>query len=178
MMLAETTNRIPPASGPDVAPFAQIRAILGTIIFLCPPPLDRSRFRDFASRCTPNDLRLRFGGPIRPEVAGDRLCDVNQASIRSLAAFGDDGEIWAVAQIVMSAPGTAEVGIIVRSDHQRLGIGRALIAALARESRNAGVSELRGMVLAENGAMRGLAREMGFVASRQAGVGIEIGLTL
>jgi GNAT superfamily N-acetyltransferase len=118
-------------------------------------------------------LRQRFGVPIPPDTAGDKLLNITGASIQSLAAFGREGTLLALAQIVAIAPTTAEVGIMVRSDHKKRGIGRALLAALVNEARAAHLIELRATVLRENLAMCGLARKVGFVTFGSSGLVIE-----
>jgi len=150
-------------------------ALIGTV---CAPLLDRSLYEDFASLCTGNDLRLRFGTPIRPDAAAERLRKITLASSRSLAAFGEGGMLWALAQLVTIAPGIGEIGIIVRSDRKRHGIGRALLSGLAGEARAAQMRQLHGTVLAENAAMRGLAQKLGFSAFAAGGCEVELRLAL
>jgi GNAT superfamily N-acetyltransferase len=52
--------------------------------------------------------------------------------------------------------------VVVRSDRQRRGIGRALLAHAIRQAAVLGLSQVAGLVLPENTAMLALARAMGF----------------
>jgi acetyltransferase len=152
---------------------APFDVLIGTV---CAPLLDQSLYEDFVAQCTANDLRLRFGTPIRPDAASERLRKITLASALSLAALGEGGVLWALAQVVTIAPGIGEIGMIVRSDRRRCGIGRGLLAALALEARAARMSALHGTVLAENAAMRGLAHKAGFTAFAAAGCAVELRL--
>ncbi|KQY81230.1 GNAT family N-acetyltransferase [Pelomonas sp. Root1444] len=58
-------------------------------------------------------------------------------------------------------PATAEFALAVADDWQGRGLGRRLVAHLAREARRQGVQRLYGEVLAENRRMLALMRELG-----------------
>jgi acetyltransferase len=57
---------------------------------------------------------------------------------------------------------SAEFAIVVRSDVQRLGLGRKLLQKLIDYSRARGLHRLYGLVAATNRRMLGLARTLGF----------------
>jgi GNAT superfamily N-acetyltransferase len=61
---------------------------------------------------------------------------------------------------------STEIAVIVRSDCERCGIGRSLLAHVVQRAGDDGLSELVGYVLVENQAMLALARVMGFQSSR------------
>lgn len=119
----------------------------------------------FVRRLARDDIRMRFGSP--------------RCSIQSLlpswtapshnVAFGAvtaAGEILGIANLPRLAAGAAELGLIVRSDYKRRGVGRALIAEAVRWAAGHGVSHIVGIILAENRPMLALAEAAGFRASR------------
>lgn len=61
-------------------------------------------------------------------------------------------EIVAVAELARdpAAPAAAEIAIVVRDDEQRVGIGGVLLARLIQFAQAAGITSLRGDMLAEN----------------------------
>jgi acetyltransferase len=59
-----------------------------------------------------------------------------------------------------------DFGIVVADEWQSRGLGKALLVSLVRAAAMAGVQELTGLTLADNVAMRGLARRLGFLVSR------------
>ena len=62
-----------------------------------------------------------------------------------------------------------EYGIIVRSDLKGHGLGWQLMEHLIDYARSQGIAEIKGMVLAENRTMIGMARQLGFrVASNSS----------
>src|SRR6516164_7634507 len=91
--------------------------------------------RAFVGRVSREDLRLRFGRAVnlRDEATLKRLFDITDATGEMLWALDERGEISGILHRVLTAPREAEIGLVVRSDRQRQGIGRTLIrAALAR----------------------------------------------
>ncbi len=63
----------------------------------------------------------------------------------------------------------ADVAIVLADAWQRKGLGRRLLETLLTHARNAGVREVRGLVLATNVAMLRLARSLGFSVSLEPG---------
>ena len=61
---------------------------------------------------------------------------------------------------------SCDFGIVVADEWQSRGLGEALLVSLVRAAAMAGVQELTGVTLADNVAMRGLARRLGFLISR------------
>jgi len=76
-------------------------------------------------------------------------CEVQVAEARYVRR--DDGE-----------PGVADFAVAVADGWQGLGLGRYLLTALAREARANGLRRLEGSVLADNAAMKGLVRGLGW----------------
>ena len=62
-----------------------------------------------------------------------------------------------------------DFGIVVADEWQGRGLGEALLRSLVSAAAGAGVRQLTGLTLAENHAMRGLARRLGFHVEREAG---------
>ena len=61
---------------------------------------------------------------------------------------------------------SCDFGIVVADEWQGRGLGEALLVSLVRAAAKAGVQELTGLTLADNVAMRGLARRLGFRIKR------------
>jgi ribosomal protein S18 acetylase RimI-like enzyme len=130
---------------------------------------DASRYTEFLARVDARDLRLRFGRHMdasqpselaRLIPSGDDL-----VFVATVAAGGSECEIVGDARIRTDAhpySTSAEFAIVVRSDLQRLGLGKALLEKLIEASRARGVNHLFGLVDSSNGAMLALARRLGF----------------
>lgn len=118
----------------------------------------------FSSHLTWEDVRMRFGAlrdfadyllP-RLDDDGDHL---------AFAAF-DGATILGVLNLECLWSGTAELALIVRSDRQRRGIGRALLLHAMGWARDNGLAQVAGNVLPDNKAMLALARSVGIEAMR------------
>lgn len=119
----------------------------------------------FAAHLDRDDIRLRFGTPHCN--AGYFLPAHDKAGERvSLAAIDSADTILGILTLAYTGAATGEIALIVRSDRQRCGIGRALLAHGIAFARDEGLSAVVGYVLAENSAMLRLARRMGFAFCR------------
>ena len=110
-------------------------------------------------------MRLRFRGGLKrlPESWGARLSQIDYDREMALAALDAAGEILGVARLAGDPEGeTAEFALLVRSDHQHRGLGRALMDALIAYAKARGYREVWGSVERRNVRMLGLARELGF----------------
>jgi acetyltransferase len=125
----------------------------------------------FGVAVAPEDLRLRFGGPVRPNAA--LLRRLLALPGVAFAAFDGAGEILGVARLV-----EGEIAITVRSALKRQGLGRALLERLVRHAIEQGLLELGAHVLAENRPMLALARHAGFRAAGAEGNMVSIRLCL
>jgi len=123
------------------------------------------------------DIRLRFGTshcatayflPGR-DGTGERV---------TLAAIDSAETILGILTLSHVSTNTGEIALIVRSDQQRRGIGRALLAHACAVARGDGLRELFGYVLAENTPMLRLARRAGFAFSRWDEFLVEARVTL
>ena len=127
-------------------------------------PEDAPALIGFAARCTPEDLRLRFHGVMKaltPEFAA-RLSQIDYDREMAILACDPAGDVAGVARLAFDPDfDAAEFAIIVRSDFQDHGLGRALIAWMAEYARGRGAQRLWGDVLTENERMLDLARRSG-----------------
>jgi acetyltransferase len=140
---------------------------------------DRRAFRLFGARLTPDDLRLRFAGPIRMDASlCRRLLDIDHDREEAYAAFAEDGAMLGVGRIVRSAPDEAEIALIVRSDRKRRGLGAALMRRLIRHGKTLHLAALCGDVLTENYPARRLAKSFGFAFVGALGITHQIRLAL
>lgn len=128
----------------------------------------------FGERLDPHDIRMRFASQgsatayFLPERA---LADGRVA----FAAVDAARAILGVVNLAYTNSVSAEIGVAVRSDRQRRGIGRALLAHAIGWAEADGLSHLVGYVLAENRPMLTLAQSMGFRRTRQVDFFIEVG---
>ena len=130
---------------------------------------DLAGYREFVERIGERDLRLRFGRDVDPaqRTALGRLVEA-LAGVTLIATVASDGpglEIAGDARARIDPPpygDSAEFGIVVRSDLQRLGLGRALLERLITECSAHGVKLLYGLVAPCNDGMLALARVLGF----------------
>ncbi len=127
----------------------------------------RLRFMDGLRELTPRQLE-RFTQPdARRELA---LVALARPSVppgdgdgAGAAGPGEGESIVAVARYVVDAEARGcEFAIVVADAWQRRGLGRHLLEQLAGLARGAGLETMRGTVMAENAAMLGLARRLGF----------------
>jgi acetyltransferase len=130
-------------------------------------PSNRRAYLAFAARLDPEDVRLRFGQAVPRLTRGliDSLLQVDPARTEVLVAVLPEARGPAIVGVARAAlwPGTARVdlGLIVRSDLKRRGIGTALAQALAERCQARGWREIEAAVLAENRPMLQLAAKLG-----------------
>jgi GNAT superfamily N-acetyltransferase len=106
---------------------------------------------------SPRSRYLRFHSPVprlTPAVRA-RLVDVDGRRRAGLVACVRGTPIG-IARVIGDGTGAAEVGVAVVDAWQRRGVGRHLLTALAALAEEIGYTELRGSILPENIAMRGL----------------------
>lgn len=102
------------------------------------------------------------------EVA--RLCEVDgRNSMAFVATVRHDGaemEIGVSRYAADSRPDVREMAVTVADDWQRRGLGTMLVKELIQSARSNGVKQLYSIGLADNVAMRALAKAVGMSASR------------
>lgn len=126
---------------------------------------------NFLEHISPEDMRLRFFGPItffeRDEITRFTHIDYDRemAFVATIPDHQGGEETLGVARTIDARDGeSAEFAVIVRSDMKQQGLGRALMKKLIAYARDHGLKRLTGDILAENEPMRRLARHLGFVA--------------
>jgi GNAT superfamily N-acetyltransferase len=110
--------------------------------------------------------RMRRFHSVKPYLSEQELAmilDADHTKCEAVAAIGDDGRIIAVAQYAqMGDPHTAQIAVVVLDEHQRRGIGRALVGAVMRCARANGYDRLFVKTLIDNSAAMALFGEFGF----------------
>jgi acetyltransferase len=154
-----------------VADNLQVRPIL---------PEDAVAYSDFVARIDEQDLRRRFAaaaGPLRDgDVARHARVD-HDRGMTFVAVQGSgpaSGEIVGEVRAYRYPEGlAAELGIIVRSDMKRRGVGRALMEALIAYTRENRL-ELIGQIAQDNDAMIALAERSGMDVEHPPGTDIAV----
>lgn len=146
-------------------------------------PEDGEAHRTFFDALSSDDVRRRFFIQQR-ELQPEQLARLTQIDYdREMAFIGTRinsgvAETLAVARAVADPDNlTAEFAVTVRSDLKGQGLGTLLMQALLDYTRARGTERILGTALAENWAMIGLARKMGFTVSPCPG-GDEVSLSL
>jgi acetyltransferase len=160
------------STAPALRP-TRVRAISGREFLLRPiVPDDAPRLIEAFLRCDPEDRRLRFFSSIRELSEGQaaRLAHIDPDHEMVLVAIEpavDPEAIVGVVHLVNDAiGGAAEIGIIVRSDLKRMGLGHLLMQAILDYAAARGIPQVSGHVLAENRTMLQMARELGATITR------------
>ncbi len=128
-------------------------------------PGDAALYQAFLDRTTKEDIRLRFLVTRRQfsELEIVRLTQIDYSRDMAFVAIADDGSLAAVGRLASVPDRTsAEYALIVRSDLQRQGLGRAVLAMLIDFAHSEGIDTIEGHVLADNHAMLDMCRYMGF----------------
>jgi len=150
------------------------------VVTRAPGESDWDMIRGFVRNTERNDLRLRFGGAIdfRDEASLRRHFGVDPKSGEIGWILDERSSIAGISHRVRISPFEAEIGLIVRSDLKRRGIGSRMLDCLIRRSAEEGLQTLTAFVLYENRAMLDLARRTGFVARGRLGLNLELALAL
>lgn len=162
--VGEPTRRL--SIGPYPAHLAHDITLLdGAVIHLRPiRPEDETALITLGERTEAEHMRLRFHGPMKglSHALAARLSQIDYDREMALIALEPDGAIAGVVRIAFDPNfETGEYAIIVRSDRQGRGLGRALMREALAHARSRGVPALWGDVLEENRKMIELARELG-----------------
>jgi ribosomal protein S18 acetylase RimI-like enzyme len=105
--------------------------------------------------------RLRFHGP-KPWLTRSELRQLSTVDDRRralVAYLEEDRRPIGIARLVRNGD-TAEIAFAVVDEHQRRGIGTALVSALLTDARAAGVTEVTALVSAGNAAALALLRRV------------------
>ena len=105
--------------------------------------------------------RLRFNGP-KPWLTRAELRQLSTVDDRRqalVAYLEDDRRPIGIARLVRSGD-TAEIAFAVVDEHQRRGVGTALVSALLADARAAGITEVTALVSVGNAAALALLRRV------------------
>jgi GNAT superfamily N-acetyltransferase len=128
---------------------------LGLLEFRSLRGCEKDSIREFYGRLSPRTRYLRFFSPmpVLPDAVLNVLaCGDDQRRLTLLAQLRREGavEIVALGNVGPSDDGDAELGLVVRDDFQRQGIGTLLAARVLRAAEARGFDRFVGYVLWEN----------------------------
>lgn len=131
-------------------------------------PEDVTLIDDLLAHTDPEDLRMRFLSPLRqlPRQLAARLTQIDYDREMAFVVFTDASmrEIAAVGRLSEDPDRErSEYAILVRTDHQGIGLGYTLMQHLIDYARMRGVGIVFGHVLRENHHMLDLCGALGFV---------------
>ncbi len=167
----DPTRRRRPAIRPYPASWTFQHA-LGERRFLFRPmkPEDELLIGAMLERVTLEDLRLRFFAPLKSfsHAFLARLTQLDYAREMAFIAIEEESREAAGAVRLHADPGhvEAEYAILLRSDLKGIGLGRALMELIIDWARAEKVQRVHSQVLAENGPMLALCRDLGFEITR------------
>jgi len=155
-----------------VAPYPKAqerRAALknGTPVQLRPVrPEDEEMYKVFFTHVAPEDIRLRFFGPVKEFTHAfiARLIQIDYArSFVMVAVEEATGLMLGVVRLMLDADHEkGEYAILLRSDMKGQGLGWKLMKYMIEFARADGVREIEGQVLSENGPMLSMNQALGF----------------
>jgi acetyltransferase len=130
-------------------------------------PEDELLYAKFFEAESADDVRLRFFGPVKSRDLAffSRFTHLDYAKAMAFIALDEKaGEMLGVARLHDDAngDGAAEYAVIVRSDFNNHGLGRALMHIIVEYAKAKKLRTIKGQVLHENEAMLGMCRELGF----------------
>lgn len=127
-------------------------------------PQDEVLLQSFTKRLSPEDIRLRFFGPLR-ELSHEMAARLTQIDYdREMAFLLLDGDVLLGVGRLAADPGfeQAEFALIVASDRQRRGYGALLLGHVLDYAKSRGIKRVVGNILRENRRMIDLAERLGF----------------
>lgn len=132
-------------------------------------PEDEPAHHALIARMSPEDLRLRFFSYVR-ELRHAQMARLTQVDYDREMAFiatapdehGEPETLGVVRTVTDPDNESAEFAVLVRSDLKGQGLGSMLMKRIIDYCRSRGTAEIKGLVLASNESMIGLARSLGF----------------
>jgi RimJ/RimL family protein N-acetyltransferase len=173
--MEETSHRTSDLQ-PELAPPSGIR-------LRAVEPSDRDGVAALFDRLSPQSRHRRFLTP-KPALSARELTYLTEVDHRrheALAAIDQrDGSIVGLASYAgwVGRANAAEAAVVVADDHQRRGIGIALVGSLIDLARLNGFDVLTATTLWENRPARALLRRLGFHARASEGTIFELELGL
>lgn len=135
-------------------------------------PEDETELAAMVALCTPEDLRLRFLGPLKtlPHEMAARLSQIDYdremafVAVEPGSPYGS-GPIYGVVRLMGdSEHDAAEFAVLVRSDMKGRGLGYRLMSEILAYARASGFRRVYSDVLSGNHTMLRMARELGFTS--------------
>jgi RimJ/RimL family protein N-acetyltransferase len=119
---------------------------------------DRDRLTRLVEASSVESQYLRFHRATRgvPSALSDELADLDGRITHGMGLVDHRGELAAEARLRVHADSTGEFAVLVRDDHQGLGLGTGLVGVLVRHAQLLGLTSLHARVLACNKAMLGV----------------------
>jgi GNAT superfamily N-acetyltransferase len=111
-------------------------------------------------RCSLATRIGRFHAPVRKIPASYLRTVLSDPATSLVAADRSAGAVVALASLVPAGGSSAELGVLVEDAWQRRGIGRQLVAHLIGAASVSQFTELTASVLAENGRVADLLRQV------------------
>ena len=134
----------------------------GTMALIRPiGPWDRNRLNEGFSSASAKSIFMRFLGP-QPRLSSRQLDYLtaidHEHHVALIAVDPETGDSFGTARYVRSDedPETAEFAVGVGDRWMRIGLGTALLQALVRRAREAGVVRFTGLIHADNIAIKRL----------------------
>lgn len=132
-------------------------------------PLELPRYRDHLLRLGVDDRRLRFGFPIPNERIVDFVDRLDLLDTRILVHSGPDLEVIGAVQVSVASWDAVEFAFSVEAPYRGRGVATALFDRALLWARNRRIRRAYVQCLAENHAMRRIARKAGMVISTETG---------
>ncbi|MFK7792249.1 MAG: bifunctional acetate--CoA ligase family protein/GNAT family N-acetyltransferase [Devosiaceae bacterium] len=132
-------------------------------------PEDEEAFRDFFSKSSKEDLRLRFFSYVRDfsHKFIARLTQIDYARDMAFCAFDPSGKLIGVVRLHADAEReSGEYAILLRSDLKGQGLGWLLMQLVIEYGQAERFQTIEGQVLAENTTMLSMCKALGFTVSR------------
>ena len=129
-------------------------------------PEDEEMYKVFFTHVSPEDIRLRFFGPVKEFTHAfiARLIQIDYArSFVCVAVEEATGLMLGVVRLMLDADHEkGEYAILLRTDVKGQGLGWKLMKYMIEFARAEGIVEVEGQVLSENGPMLSMNQALGF----------------
>ncbi|MFN3522767.1 MAG: GNAT family N-acetyltransferase [Phenylobacterium sp.] len=128
-------------------------------------PQDAPLLEHLVANTSAEDVRLRFHGGLRtlPNALAARLSQIDYDRELAMVAVDQEGAIVGVSRLIADPEGeAAEFALLVRTDHQKQGLGRALLGNIVDYARSRGLRRVWGDVMSDNERMLSLTDALGF----------------
>ncbi len=120
----------------------------------------RPKLREHFLRLDANDVRLRFGAPLRHDAIAAYVDGIDFDTDALFGVYDDELGLAAAAHVAFGVDG-AELGVSVLPGFRSRGIGSALFARAVEHARNRFVTRMYMHCLSENAAMMHIAKKSG-----------------